>query len=72
MAATYVHLSGRGVDNALLKLQGLVQEDGHEEEKIKVKGCQRCKMHNSPMSKYCTRCGLPLDENLVVSLERDR
>jgi len=72
MAATYVHLSGRDVDNALLKLQGLVQEDGHEEEKIKVKGCQRCKMHNSPMSKYCTRCGLPLDENLVVSLERDR
>ena len=72
MAATYVHLSGRDVDTALLKLQGLVHEEASQEDKIKVKSCQRCKEHNSPVSKYCTRCGLPLDENLVISLEKDR
>lgn len=72
MASTYVHLSGRDVDTALLKLQGLVHDDAEKEEKIKVKGCQRCKEKNSPFSKYCTKCGLPLDENLVISLEKDR
>lgn len=72
MASTYVHLSGRDVDNALLKLQGLAHEETGKEDKIKVKSCQRCKERNSPASKYCTKCGLPLDENLVVSLEKDR
>ncbi|MCI0504435.1 site-specific integrase [Candidatus Micrarchaeota archaeon] len=72
MASTYVHMSGRDVDNALLKIQGLVHDEVSQEEKIKAKNCQRCKEHNSPASKYCTRCGLPLDETLIVSLEKDR
>lgn len=72
MASTYVHLSGRDVDNALLKLQGLAHDEVSQEEKIKVKSCQRCKENNSPASKYCVKCGLPLDENLIVSLEKDR
>jgi integrase len=72
MASTYVHMSGRDVDNALLKIQGLVHDETDQEDKIKAKNCQRCKERNSPVSKYCTRCGLPLDENLIVTLEKDR
>ncbi len=72
MASTYVHLSGRDVDNALLKLQGLATDETKKEDKIKVKSCQRCKEHNSPTSKFCTKCGLPLDENFLVNLEKDR
>ncbi|MFN7991112.1 MAG: site-specific integrase [Candidatus Micrarchaeia archaeon] len=72
MASTYVHLSGRDVDNALLKLQGLAHDEVSQEEKIKAKSCQRCKENNSPASKYCVKCGLPLDENLIFSLEKDR
>jgi ribosomal protein L37E len=53
-------------------LQGLAHDEAEKEDKIKVKSCQRCKEHNSPVSKYCTKCGLPLDEKLVVSLEKDR
>ena len=32
MAATYVHLSGRDVDNALLKLQGLAHSKNRKIE----------------------------------------
>ncbi len=72
MAATYVHLSGRDVDNALLKLQGLVKEENVEDEKMKVKCCQRCKERNSPISTFCTKCGLPLDQELIMKVEKER
>jgi len=69
MAATYVHLSGRDVDNALLKLQGLVQVEETKFEKLNVRVCPRCKDHNAPVSKYCTKCGLPLDEGMIAKIE---
>lgn len=72
MAATYVHLSGRDVDNALLKLQGLVQVENAREDKLKLRSCQRCKEHNSPSSKFCTKCGLPLDEQSMIYIENQR
>ncbi|MBI5227831.1 tyrosine-type recombinase/integrase [Candidatus Micrarchaeota archaeon] len=71
MAATYVHLSGRDVDNALLKLHGLAKPDEEQENKMKVQVCQRCKEHNSPISKFCTKCGLPLDEKFLMRVEKE-
>ncbi len=72
MAATYVHLSGRDVDNAFLKIHGLVQAENAQEEKLKLRICQRCKDHNSPSSKFCTKCGLPLDEQTMAMIENKR
>lgn len=69
MAATYVHLSGRDVDNALLKLQGLVEVEEKKSEKLNVRVCQRCKEHNAPVSKFCCKCGLPLDEGMIAKIE---
>jgi ribosomal protein L40E len=60
MAAIYVHLSGRDVDNALLELHGLsVQEN--KEGKFKVKICPRCGERNSPDGIYCKKCAFPID-----------
>lgn len=72
MAATYVHLSGRDVDDALLKMEGLIKDENGEEDKIRVKVCQRCKEHNSPISKFCIKCGLPLDEKFMQRIETER
>jgi integrase/recombinase XerD len=72
MAATYVHLSGRDVDNAFLKLHGLAPIENAREEKMKLKTCQRCKEHNSPAFKFCTRCGMPLDESFISTIEKVR
>ena len=72
MAATYVHLSGRDVDNAFLKMHGLVPAENAQEDKLKLRSCQRCKEHNSPSSKFCTKCGLPLDEKTMAYIENQR
>jgi integrase len=67
--AVYVHLSGRDVDNALLKLHGLLEE---EETKDGFKGikCPRCKLVNLPKSSFCSQCGMPLDTKTAIELER--
>jgi ribosomal protein L40E len=72
MAATYVHLSGRDVDNAFLKLHGLAPIENAQEEKLRLKTCQRCKEHNSPAFKFCTKCGMPLDESFISTIEKVR
>lgn len=68
MAATYVHLSGREVDNALLKLQGVSTEENKEESEFKVIVCPRCD-ENSPTSKFCSRCAMPFDLKMAVKLD---
>jgi ribosomal protein L40E len=72
MAATYVHLSGRDVDNAFLKMHGMIPIENGREEKMKLKTCQRCKENNSPTSKFCTKCGMPLDESFISTVEKAR
>lgn len=71
MAATYVHLSGRDVDNTLLALYHVTDSNGNKlvekEPEIQTKNCQRCKEKNSPISRYCSRCGNPLDGQFLVA-----
>ena len=62
MAAGYVHLSGRDVDNALLGVYGITEGEKAKEPAIKVKVCPRCKEKNDPAAKFCRRCYLPLDQ----------
>jgi ribosomal protein L40E len=68
MPAFYVHLSGRDVDNKMLELHGLKPKD-EDGLKLKVKVCARCQFKNSPVSKFCNRCGSALD--LRIALETD-
>lgn len=69
MAATYVHLSGRDIDNAVLQANGQKPIDNITESKLKVKLCQRCQFSNSTDSKYCNRCALPLDPGLAMEIQ---
>jgi integrase/recombinase XerD len=72
MAAVYVHLSGRDVDNSLLRLNGIAVEDDKREQQLRAQTCQRCKEKNSPVSKFCNRCGSPLDIKLAIELNEKR
>lgn len=72
MAATYVHLSGRDVDNAFLKMHGLAPIENAQEEKMRLRTCQRCKENNSPAFKFCVKCGMPLDESFISKAEKTR
>ena len=72
MAATYVHLSGRDIDHAILSSY----DDGEDIIKprsISFKTCPRCKEKNHPASIHCSRCGdsLEINEDIKNELQRD-
>jgi integrase/recombinase XerD len=69
IATVYVHLSGRDVDKALLKVYGIANNDDEKHEtEFKPKACMRCEESNPPTNKYCKRCGLPLDRNAILEI----
>ena len=62
MAATYVHLSGRDVDKALLKLNGVEPTDEvSRPDTLRPTSCPRCQTANPATASYCGRCRMPLD-----------
>jgi len=73
MPSVYVHLSGRDVDNALLKAHGIMPD---QEEKTKITlttiVCPRCKRRVSAEDKFCSACGMVLDSKTAVKLEQER
>jgi site-specific recombinase XerD len=65
---TYVHLSGRDVDDAILKLSGLKKEEKDEKESsLQTKKCQRC--GNLSTENFCSRCGAVLDVKTAIELQ---
>ncbi len=72
MSATYIHLSGKDVDNALFKLNGLEVNEETKKSEFKTKVCGRCKTKNSPTGKFCSMCGLPLDVKTAIEIDETR
>jgi len=71
MPFTYVHLSGRDIDEAILKMHGKIPKDNKVIE-FKLKKCPRCFHENPPDSHFCMRCRLPLDEKTAMEIEQKR
>jgi integrase len=61
MAMTYIHLSGKNVDHALLELYGLKKPENKSDTNNLTKKCPRCSEQNSFDARVCQRCALPLD-----------
>ena len=73
MAATYVHLSGRDVDDALLAVYGMKKApDKGKESELKPTGCPRCKEANEYSNVFCKKCGWVLDKDTAVELNEKR
>jgi len=72
MPSTYVHLSGRDVDYAILKIHGIKMEEKENGMKFSPKKCHRCEKMNAPNGKFCMRCGAPLDMDTVIKVEEKR
>jgi integrase len=68
MAAIYVHLSGRDVDDALLKMHGIVTDE-KKDVQMSPKKCTRCSLMNSPTTKFCSKCGMALDIKAALEIE---
>ena len=69
MPATYVHLSGRDVDDKILQIYNLKLKDADREDEMRPIECPRCKYINAPVNRFCGRCGTVLDENERIKLE---
>ena len=65
MIRTYVHLSGKDVDKALLKLYG-IKEVNLDENNVKMVKCPRCGALNSEFNSFCEKCGYPLREEFLL------
>lgn len=68
MAATYVHLSGKDVDNAILKLNGIEVQEKGSDNALKTIKCPRCKEMQNENARYCFKCGLPLSAHATVEI----
>ncbi len=69
MPAVYVHLSGRDVDNSVLAVYGIKEAAKSSEPVIRAWTCQRCSEANDPASKFCKKCGLPVDAGNADKIE---
>lgn len=72
MPATYVHLSGRDVDEAILKLRGLKPAEPPPESDLAPKACPRCGLANKATGRFCSRCGAALDLRAAMALETEQ
>jgi integrase/recombinase XerD len=68
MSRKYVHLSGRDVDEALLKSYGLIKPKEAKEVRVPKK-CSRCGTPNRSDAELCQRCGLAL--SVEAAIQRD-
>ena len=70
MASIYVHLSGRDVDESLLKAYG-IETNGEDKLKVELVTCPKCGEKNPIDAVFCLKCGYPLKENLIVQEKRN-
>lgn len=70
MPSTYVHMSGKEVDDAILAINGEKSIEKKEEKVLmKSRKCPRCEIINGYDSKFCTRCGGVLDIQTAMEVE---
>ncbi len=60
MPATYIHLSGKDVDNQIRLMNGTAKVEVKDEGSLKVIRCIRCNTVVPAGGMYCLKCGLPL------------
>ncbi len=65
----YVHLSGRDVEDDLLRLNGIIPKEDKEPPKIETLKCPKCGEGNSVSNKFCWKCYNPLTEEGIEQEE---
>jgi hypothetical protein len=70
MAAVYVHLSSRDIDDKILATEGIKQtpEDLQNGNAMKMIECPRCKRKNPPDAMYCFVCSMALNDEALKNL----
>lgn len=69
MVGTYVHLSGKRVDDAISEAYGRVEKK--TKPILDVRICPRCEFTNDYNSECCNRCGTVLQQKAVILSEAE-
>ena len=74
MPATYIHLNGKDVDNALLRMHGIKEQEDKQNgnDVLKTRDCARCGFVNGATSGFCQRCGAPIDPKTIAQFSENR
>jgi len=67
----YVYLSGGDAEKEILRINGLLKEEDLGNG-FKTIVCPRCNQKNTPKSRYCNSCSLPLDEKSVMEYDKQK
>jgi integrase/ribosomal protein L40E len=71
MPRTYVHLSGRDTDEAMLRLHGIhVEEEDVAKRLLQPRVCPRCDTLNTSDAKFCRKCGTAIELGAVLHAEQ--
>ncbi|MEM3192613.1 MAG: tyrosine-type recombinase/integrase [Candidatus Parvarchaeota archaeon] len=66
---TYVHLSMRDQDNAILKAYGIKVNEDDTIKEDRPKECPRCHQLNPSDATYCRNCWMPFDIKVALDIE---
>ena len=70
MASVYVHMSGRDLDDAVLRANGITSPNKEPEKPmLSTKRCVKCHSNNETTNKFCKLCGSPLDTTMKEQIE---
>lgn len=75
MANTYIHISGKDTDAAILDANGIELSKKKEKPVMKPKKCLKCKTINEVTNRFCKICGLPLNKEeaeRIIKIDTDR
>ncbi len=72
MLDVYFNLAGDESGDEILKLNGIIKENGAEEETIKLQRCSICKFDNDPYKNMCGKCGKPLTVEAALEAENEQ
>ncbi len=72
MTQIYVHLSGRNLDDTLLKAYGISKDNTPKDKDLAPIQCPRCGMVNGVTGKFCYKCGAALDLVTAINIDKER
>jgi integrase/recombinase XerD len=70
MAETYVHISGREVEDAMARAIGVEKPEAPKKSTMLPRTCGRCSFVNDAASRFCGQCASPLDLVAVQEVEK--
>lgn len=72
MPSTYIHISGKDLDEHILRINGMKPGETPVYSKPQNRVCPRCENINSPTALYCQKCAEIVDPNLALKTQFEK